>query len=85
MELIHFFFLQHQSLASLLNYLMRSNGDISPIEFTRMSQETEKYCKIKANIRNREITKISSILGTNVIEAMTNHRAINNTAGNFVA
>ena len=50
-----------------------------------MSQETEKYCKIKANIRNREITKISSILGTNVIEAMTNHRAINNTAGNFVA
>ena len=41
--------------------------DISPVEFHRLLQETEKYCKIRADIRNGQIADTSSTQGTNAI------------------
>ena len=46
--------------------------DISPVEFHRLLQETEKYCKIRADIRNGQIADTSSTQGTNAIWSMTN-------------
>ena len=60
------------------------NEDISPIEFHSVLQETEKYCKIKVSIKNREIANTSSAQGVNAVWTMTNYRAMNNTTGNFV-
>ena len=41
--------------------------DISPVEFHRLLQETEKYCKIRADSRNGQIADTSSTQGTNAI------------------
>ena len=37
------------------------DGDISPIEFHKVLQEVEKYCKLKADIRNQTKTKVKQI------------------------
>ena len=36
-------------------------GDISPTEFHKVLQEVEKYCKLKADIRNRTKAKVKQI------------------------
>ena len=35
--------------------------DISPTEFHKVLQEVEKYCKLKADIRNRTKAKVKQI------------------------
>ena len=35
--------------------------DISPTEFHKVLQEVEKYCKVKADIRNRTKAKVKQI------------------------
>ena len=37
------------------------DGDISSIEFHKVLQEVEKYCKLKTNIRNQAKTKVRQI------------------------
>ena len=37
------------------------DGDISPAEFHKVSQEREKYRKLKADIRNRTKAKVKQI------------------------
>ena len=37
------------------------DGDISPIEFHKVLPEVEKYCKLKADIRNQTKTKVKQI------------------------
>ena len=37
------------------------DGDISPTEFHKVLQEVEKYCKLKANIRNQTKAKVKQI------------------------
>ena len=37
------------------------DGDISPTEFYKVLQEVEKYCKLKADIRNQAKAKIKQI------------------------
>ena len=41
------------------------DGDISPIEFHKVVQEVEKYCKLKADIRNQAKVKIKKITKEN--------------------
>ena len=37
------------------------DGDISPTEFHKVLQETEKYRKLKADIRNQAKAKVKDI------------------------
>ena len=37
------------------------DGDISPAEFQKVLQEVEKYCKLKADIRNQAKAKVKEI------------------------
>ena len=37
------------------------DGDISPTEFHKVLQEVEKYCKLKADIRNQSKAKVKQI------------------------
>ena len=37
------------------------DGDLSPNEFHKVPQEVEKYCKLKAGIRNQAKAKIKEI------------------------
>ena len=37
------------------------DGDISPTEFHKVLQEVEKYCKLKADIRNQAKNKVKEI------------------------
>ena len=37
------------------------DGDISSIEFHKVLQEVEKYCKLKADIRNQARAEIKQI------------------------
>ena len=37
------------------------DGDIFPTEFHKLSQEVEKYCKLKADIRNQAQAKLKQI------------------------
>ena len=37
------------------------DGDISPTQFHKILQEVEKYCKLKADIRNQAKAKIKQI------------------------
>ena len=37
------------------------DGDISPTEFHKVLQEVEKYCKLKAYIRNLAKNKVKEI------------------------
>ena len=37
------------------------DGDISPIEFHKESQEVQKYRKLKADIRNQTNAKVKQI------------------------
>ena len=38
------------------------DGYISPIEFHKVLQEVEKYCKLKADIRNQAKSKVKEIM-----------------------
>ena len=38
------------------------DGDISPTEFDKVLQEVEKYCKLKANIRNQAKANVKEIM-----------------------
>ena len=48
------------SIADIISQAMQ-DGDISSIEFHKVLQEVEKYCKLKADIRNQAKTKIGQI------------------------
>ena len=37
------------------------DGDISSVEFHNVLQEVEKYCQLKADIRNQAKTKVRQI------------------------
>ena len=37
------------------------DGDTSPTEFHKILQEVEKYCKMKADIRNQDKTKVKQL------------------------
>ena len=37
------------------------DGDISPTEFHKVLQKVEKYCKLKADIRNQSKAKVKQI------------------------
>ena len=48
------------SIANIISQAMQ-DGDISPTEFHKVSQEREKYRKLKANIRNQTKAKVKQI------------------------
>ena len=48
------------SIADIISQTMQ-NGDISPVEFHKILQKREKYCKLKADIRNRTKVKVKQI------------------------
>ena len=48
------------SIADIISQAMQ-DGDIYPTEFHKELQEREKYCKVKANIRNRTKAKLKQI------------------------
>ena len=48
------------SITDIISQAMQDGG-ISPTEFHKVSQEVEKYRKLKANIRNRTKTKVKHI------------------------
>ena len=48
------------SIADIITQAMQ-DGDISPTEFHKVLQEVEKYCKLKADIRNRTKAKVKQI------------------------
>ena len=37
------------------------DGDIAPIEFHKLLQEVQRYCKLKANVRNQAKPKVKEI------------------------
>ena len=49
------------STHSIISHTMQ-DGDISPTEFHKVLQEVEKYCKLKADIRNQAKAKVKEIL-----------------------
>ena len=49
------------STHSIISHAMQ-DGDISPTEFHKVLQEVEKYCKLKADIRNQAKAKVKEIL-----------------------
>ena len=48
------------SITNIISQVMQ-DGDISPTEFHKVLQEREKYCKLKADIRNRAKAKVKQI------------------------
>ena len=48
------------SIADIISQAMQ-DGDIYPTEFHKELQEREKYCKVKADIRNRTKAKLKQI------------------------
>ena len=48
------------SMASIISQTMQ-NGGTSPTEFHKVLQEIEKYCKLKADIRNQTKAKVKEI------------------------
>ena len=48
------------SIANIISQGMQ-DGDISPTEFHKVLQEVEKYCKLKADIRNQAKSKVRQI------------------------
>ena len=48
------------SIANIISQAMQ-DGDISPTEFHKVLQEVEKYCNIKADIRNQAKAKVKEI------------------------
>ena len=48
------------SIANIISQAMQ-DGDISPTEFHKVLQEVEKYCKLKADIKNQAKAKIKQI------------------------
>ena len=48
------------SIANIISQAMQ-DGDISPTEFQKVLQEVEKYCKLKADIRNQAKAKVKEI------------------------
>ena len=48
------------SIANITSEAMQ-DGDISPTQFHKVLQEVEKYCKLKADIRNQAKAKIKQI------------------------
>ena len=48
------------SIANIISQAMQ-DGDISPTEFHKVLQEVEKYCKLKADIRNQAKAKVKEI------------------------
>ena len=49
------------SIANIISQAMQ-DGDISPTEFHKVLQETEKYRKLKAGIRNQAKAKVKDII-----------------------
>ena len=48
------------SITNIISQAMQ-DGDISPTEFHKVLQEVEKYCKLKADIRNQAKAKVKEI------------------------
>ena len=48
------------SIANIISQAMQ-DGDISPTEFHKVLQKVEKYCKLKADIRNQSKAKVKQI------------------------
>ena len=48
------------SISSIISQAIQE-GDISPTEFHKVLQEVEKYCKLKADIRNQAKAKVKQI------------------------
>ena len=48
------------SITDIISQAMQ-DGDIPPTEFHKVLQEVEKYCKLKADIRNRTKPKVKQI------------------------
>ena len=48
------------SITDIISQAMQ-DGDISPTEFHKVLQEVEKYCKLKADIRNRTKANVKQI------------------------
>ena len=48
------------SIANIISLAMQ-DGDISPSEFHKVFQEREKYCKLKASIKNQTKAKVKQI------------------------
>ena len=48
------------NIADIISQAMQ-DGDISPTEFHKVLQESEKYGKLKADIRNRAKAKVKQI------------------------
>ena len=55
--------LAQSKLDSIANIILQAmqDGDISPTEFHKVLQEVEKYCKLKADIRNHAKANIKQI------------------------
>ena len=55
--------LAQAKLGSILDIISQAmqDGGISPTEFHKVLQEVEKYCKLKAYIRNQAKTKVKQI------------------------
>ena len=55
--------LTQSKLDSIVDIISRAmqDGDISPTEFHKVLQELEKYCKLKADIRNQTKAKVKQI------------------------
>ena len=55
--------LAQSNLNSIVNIISQAmqDGEISPTEFHKVLQEVEKYCKIKADIRNQTNAKVKQI------------------------
>ena len=51
---------KQDSITNIISQAML-DGDISPTEFHNVLQEVEKYCKLKADIRNEDKAKIKQI------------------------
>ena len=48
------------SITDIISQTMQ-DGDVSPTEFHKVLQEREKYCKLKADIRNQTKAKVKQI------------------------
>ena len=49
------------SMSNIISLAMQ-DGDISPTEFQKVWQEVEKYCKLKAHIKNWAKAKVKEIM-----------------------
>ena len=48
------------SIANIISQAMQDE-DISPTEFHKVLQEVEKYCKLKADIKNQAKSKVKEV------------------------